>query len=78
MYFFTAESVIFEHYFKKHQNMIKVYNKNMKIICVSERRSSYAKTALEHDLQKLVEKALALGFTYSILRRKPLLAITNF
>mgnify|MGYP000220052599 CR=1 FL=1 len=41
--------------------MIKVYNKNMKIICVSERRSSYAKTALEHDLQKLVEKALALG-----------------
>ena len=41
--------------------MIKVYNKNMKIIYVSERRSSYAKNCVEHDLHKLVEKALALG-----------------
>lgn len=41
--------------------MIKVYNKNMKIIYVMKRRSSYAKNCVgTHDLHKLVEKALAL------------------
>lgn len=42
----TAFDKDLELIFKKHQNMIKVYNKNMKIICVSERRSSYAKNCV--------------------------------